>query len=381
MPVAIWADEASAAEQTILISAEGAVPVEMRCRLSPTPIIAPLLVVTSHLANITATCGSMTCQSTEALHALTNDERLVIAADANVSVASDQFVGKALVAVEADPRADILQCAIAFQSLDAIVLDPSQLEGKWLEQLPVLLAGCTAIVVRGDAQPSLAVPWRQGEHAWVMRPPIIGPNGCDIGDVAYAPVSAWQPDLPASMRTRTVLLGLLTAVALGATFLLPRRWQLGTIIFGSLAISVAVWVASEQKPFETGGAIERFDGEWEQRDQWEYLTSPSRSQVEYSSAAMHWPVFADARQFEDSHAVLHWDAANKRARWTWQLPPDARAAFVAREVSPITQRPATMDAQSTTSPLARLAHNVYGAPSPPSQPISPNSPWPTLFLP
>jgi hypothetical protein len=79
---------------------------------------------------------------------------------------------------------------------------------------------------------------------------------------------------------------------------------------------------------------QRFGGDVVQVDRWTYQTSPVATKAEMKFEPITWPVFASAGHMESLHPILECDATGQPIRFRYELPANARMAFVTRTVTP-----------------------------------------------
>jgi hypothetical protein len=341
------------------IAADGAVPVE--CEGSGGSEIVPLLIFTS-------TAGPLRIESSSVadappLRALSSHQQLVAVAGTGDRLAEKLFPGESIVTVHVDPLNPLPGPAIAWQTLDALIVDGPWPAGLDLGKVPALLAGGTQIAVQSVNRPQGALPWEAIDGGWVLRPAIAGPMGCDGNDAAYESWGAWHPDLPGKVRGRVVLAGLLfSLIALGC-FLLPAKWVTPAIVIAvaGAMICIAWWRSSFPGAFVARGSVIVAGSAIEQEDRWQFVTVPQPATRAMDCGGEMWPVFADASQAGQVGMTLKWE--DGAGRFDFALPMNGRLAFMSRTLHSAPTPPATEESAQaqtqTQTPMSAIARDIY----------------------
>lgn len=337
------------------ITADGAVPTELDGEDTPTKI-APLLMISNDAGKVRIDGATMPGNSQ--LHALSSHQQLVAVAGSGDRLAIKLFPGESIVTIHVDPLDPLPGPALAWQTLDALILD-----GPWpgsfdLHKLPALLAGGTEIAVRSPDRPDNLLPWESIDGGWVLRPPIDGPIGCDGNDEAYVPVAAWQPDLTGAMRMHVVLAAVLFSLASLACLLLPRKISLPSMGMATLgAVLVIGWWRSElPKVFCATGNLIVEHRPLRQTDHWQFFTSRQATAGECDCTGEIWPILTDAADAARLNLSLHWN--HDAGRFTFDLPADQKLAFVTRALEPASAGNAS-ESSSVESPMTALSRGLY----------------------
>ena len=343
-------------EQAIKLQASGALPTIVDSGHG-TSWITPMLSAGPDVGTITVDGGAVVAQLPRALQS--HDVLVgILGGAAQESAARKLIPGTHPLLVQLDPTHPLAGPAMAWQSLDAVVLDrwPGNLQ---LTELPALLAGGMTIAVTASSPPDSALPWRPFADGWALRPNLAGPLGCDGNDEAYFPSGMWHPDLPASDRFRIIAVGVVAVPLLLMTQMLRTR---GCAVAWSLVILLILGFTMTMPAirFDGRGAIEVSRVGWEQSDQWTYFAArhPTNFKTPLSSPA--WPIFDQPSQAEELQCTMR---DHDGIALQFILPADHRLATVRRLIRPSiepTIETASAHAQTdTNSPMARLAQSLY----------------------
>jgi hypothetical protein len=350
MPVRV---EPSAA---VTITADGAVPSRWH-QSSGAPVIVPLLIFANDAGHLRIDGSPL--PGDPPLRPLSSHQQLVAVAGGGDRLAAKLFPGETIVTLHVDPLDPLPGAELAWQMLDALIVD-----GPWpgsfdVRKLPGLLAGGTEVAVHSPDRPDDGLPWESIDGGWVLRPGIAGPLGCDGSDAAYLPWSAWHPDLPAAVRVQIVLAGILFSVAVLACLLLPRRYSKAAIAaFTTCAvIAIGYWQSQTPKLFRARGDVV-FEGQaLGQTDRWQFLTSRQSVAGEIECSGESWPVFADPSQGALLNMCLDWNGGG--GRFTFQLPSQGKLAFFSRTIRPLPLTPPASASGDEESPMAGIARALY----------------------
>jgi hypothetical protein len=348
MPVRVVRGEQS-------VAADGAVPLQIDSSPSQSTIV-PLLVFADKLDGLQIDGSARGLDAL--LRPLSSHQQLVAVAGAGDRLAETLFPGETIVTVHVDPLDPLPGPTLAWQTLDALIID-----GPWpgsfdLHKLPALLAGGTEIAVRSPDRPAGALPWESVEGGWVLRPAIDGPIGCDGNDLAYAPAAAWNPDLPGATRAQIFLAGVLFSIAALACLLLPRHLYLPAIIAATIFAVIAIggWQRRQDWIYHAQGEV-IVERPLMQIDRWQFVTSPAEAAGEIPCSGEMWPIFADPSQAIGSKMALRWSGT--AGRYTFVLQPNARLGFVSRSFATGPHAPAAGDSADTQSPMMSVARALY----------------------
>jgi hypothetical protein len=296
--------------------------------------------------------------------------------DAASAAAAELFPSVRLVMPRLNPANPLPGPALAWGSLDAVVLS-RPLDAT---QMSEALSQGLVIAILSQQPPDDRWPWRREGGCWVLRPPNVGIVGAIGGEAAYAPVNAYQPLQPASRRRQVVLVGVVVSLLVLATLLARGRWavSLTVVLVVGCALAIEAWRRRQSPIRHVGGAIV-VQGELMQRDEWSYSIALRDGRGSTAGEAM--PIV-----LSDAHAPriglsLACDA--NQPRWSYDLKQGAKVAFRLRWVTGETEQRTSSAVVSPLDELARLAYAGRGrriiAHSLPSQ-TEPNDFWPTVIV-
>jgi hypothetical protein len=287
--------------------------------------IVPLFVLSSTADHLQ--CGEISSP----LHSLSDDQKLIGVTSHDDVLLTQLFPSKKIVQIDLNPSAPLPGPAIAWNSLDAIIVD--SIDQK---QLPQLLAIGMTIAVRSDAKPDTTWPWQRLAGAWVLRPSLSPNHPGSMGESAYDPVDFWSPGgHSAQARELIVLLALLLSCLMLAITLWRSRWMLPALaIFVAIfCIGFQLW-RSRQSEVNTLIQTNRLIGEMMKLDRWSYQTAPLASSTEMKFDDCTWPVFASTAHADSLHATLECDATGQPLKIKYDLPAKAKMAFLTRSITP-----------------------------------------------
>ena len=299
------------------------------------------------------------------LRQLADSERLVgFATGLDEALAKTLTVGGTTVAkvipVPLDPVQPIKGHPLAWELLDAIVLDSASLARVDDAQVSGLLSCGVSIAVRGYARPPGSWPWTREGQCWVLRYSPAGPLTAGYDAAAYAPVADWRSGWPWPFRRRVLgFAAVLCIVLLGVALWRPPLvavWMVAAVVVASALMG---WWWRGQVPVQQGGGeVVITGGPIVQTDGWTYQ-STSRD----AFATLRWtevsrPIFASRGGLDDVWVSLNCDTAGQPKAFATWIPAGRRVAFLSRSVGTIA--PAATPANPVNSPLASLVREgVY----------------------
>jgi type II secretory pathway pseudopilin PulG len=289
------------------------------------------------------------------LHVLGANDRLVGFTGNESGVAAQLFPGQICIPVRIDPTVLLSGPTIAWESLDAIVLE-NPIESKRTSEL--LAAGIT-IAIRLAAPPDSTWPWQRVGEYWVLRHEPAGPLGSIEGEAVYVPLQAWQPGQAAHLRRQVVLVAIAMSLAMISTLLIrrPRQSLIAMIIVALLCAAVVeVWRRQQPSVRSAEGSVVVAQNGLLQTDQWQFeVASASGSGIQ--SVAADRPVLVDELQADRLHLRARCDTQGNLS-WQFELPSGSALALLSRRLD----RAEPMEATTSTSrrsPLNDLARRVY----------------------
>jgi hypothetical protein len=301
------------------VAVNGATPVS----IGATPGVASVAPRSAGVAPVyvySATAERLQCgEQSLTIHALADDEKLVGLATHDEALVKALFPSNHIAPVELNPTNPLPGPAIAWDSLDAVVVDA--IDAKLI---PELLAAGTTIAVRSDSKPDETWPWKRLLDAWVIDP-----------DDAYRPTYGWTPMRSTAVRQMVITIAILASCAMLALAMWRSRLNLPVLGAFVLVFCTGLVLWRARQPDVMSMTMEqRFGGDVVQVDRWTYQTSPVATKAEMKFEPITWPVFASAGHMESLHPILECDATGQPIRFRYELPANARMAFVTRTVTP-----------------------------------------------
>ena len=317
--------------EQIELRAGGAVPTQARLA-SNADVVVPWLAISELREPRWSSPGEQDVPLQPALRPLGDGERLVaFTGPEDPTLAAALFPGKRLIAVALEPSRPLLEPAIAWETLDAIVVPPAVFE-RLADRCQLLLAAGMAIVVRSESQapPDARWPWTRLGDYWVLRHESIGP-GEVIVPAAYSPTYAWERAWPPAFRWKLGAFALVLCILATAASLWRSRMALLAlfIVSGGAALVLTLWYSHQSAVLELRAGVIVRDKQFAQFDLWRWQSSvrPADTSVEVSGL-VH-PVFATARQAEQMQFKLL-AAPDGSMRFAYYLEPQQTAALMTR---------------------------------------------------
>ena len=348
MPVHITHDSGNI---TLSLSARGAVDI----RISPAgnSVTIPWLMVQSLIENATWSDGSSQHPIDQPFRIVGPNEQLIGSTSGNIDIAQTIFPNAKLIHIPLDPASPLPGSPVAWEALDAIVLDDAR--GLNDETIGTLLSAGTAIAVRGPP-PDARWPWENVADFSVLRHLPAGPQSLVL-EAAYSPVYSWQPELPGIARCRIFLAGVIfTLIVLGASLWRSplTSWLVTVLSVAALAI-FAMIRATQSHPRSISGDIIVIDPRFTQSDAWTFLTS-AKDSIQSAPAKHSQPVFASNSHAARSEMKLICTGDGIPDKFEFLIEPNARIAFLRRSLVP-GATPRRM--VSVNSPLQDLVRAMY----------------------
>jgi hypothetical protein len=262
------------------------------------------------------------------LHPLSDDQALIGVTSHDDALLVQLFPSKKIVTIDLNPSQPTPGAPIAWDSLDAIIVDSLD-----QENLPQMLATGMTIAVRTGTKPDTSWPWERIADAWVLRPKLDRPGL--MGESAYDAIDFWTPGHSIQSRQLTVLVAILISCLMLAIALWRSRWALP-----ALAVFVVIFCVifqlwrTRQSQMSTLIQTNQLTGEMTRLDRWTYQTSPLFTSTEVKFDACIWPVFASTSHADSLHATLECDATGQPLRIKYDLPARSKMAFLSRSITP-----------------------------------------------
>jgi hypothetical protein len=331
--------------QPASILASGAVGAE----LPDGNAMAPVLVVAA-LNDVRLSLGNQAIEPRlSPLRVLRPDQRLAgIATDADDAgkLLRELFPAKAIVRAPLGRTEPLPGPAMAWTSLDALLLDPSAAARVSVEQLTTLRASGVAVAIRVDARPASDWPWQQ-RGAWWVLPPDESASVDVVQPDRYAPAG----DLAgASTHVRQVIIASLACFALAiiaiSLWRLRRAWVAGVAVSVLVACGVCLWMTTQ--PTSATRVVEGRSGDWSDR----YTQHVARADGEVghvidANAAAAWPILFSPNHARDVNLALQCRADGTPAAFVARLKRGQSLVFLERSRVAVTPAPSPATAPAT----------------------------------
>jgi len=324
------------------------------------PVTAPVLMPSGAERQLAWRAGDAARPSIP-LQPLRDDQRLIgVTSPAGASAAAGAFADGEAVVVRLDPVRPLPGPAIAWDALDAIVLDswPGGIDPAAVPQL--LAMGVTIAVMSAEA-PDEQWPWQPQGELFVLRPRLAGPTGAAFDERVYLPTQGWVATHEPAMRQLVLWAGVLLALLAAATSLWRSRLNLAAM---ALLVIVAVLLIELYRR-GTSPAAERTAlisvpaDPLMQRDAWTWRKMLRRGQLRLDAAELSYPIFASPSHLRVAAPVLRCDGDGTPREFVVTLDRDASVALLRRAVT--RSRDDEVATREDVSPLVvEMARRVYG---------------------
>jgi hypothetical protein len=363
MPVAVTVRTLSR-PATLRIKADGAADTVLDVGAGSVELVVPLLVLRAPLGVVSATIDGTTVATYSGdLRSPASGEQLVGMLSAGVRPPQELFPSRNVIPILLDPTAPLRGAGIAWEALNAVVLDGPALARIDATAMDQLLTAGTIVAVRAPKAPAMpAVSWKQSGDFWLGTRPSLGPLGAVVSESAYEPTYGWEPGWPGATRRGIVF----AAIAyVGASLLLTlwrtrRPWGAQVLCAAVAVGTVVVWAQRRPAVFEATTGVVVKQGQFEQRDRWAYQASMSGRDGAFRWTGATWPVFASAEQMERVRVELRCDERGMPKGFVYRLPPRGRIGFLSRTFW--NSRPDNVERElrlPVTSAASRVARDLY----------------------
>jgi hypothetical protein len=267
------------------------------------------------------------------VEALGEDERLIGSTVPDTQVASQLFPEKKLFHVGLDLANPLPGPALAWNTLDAVLLDAASAARVTEKQLETLLASGTTVAVKSELRPGAAWNWKRLGEWWVVRPPQDGSIEL-IQPERYADFSSASVGWPSPVRWSLFLTLLAFSLLAVAVSLLRWRKSWMAVIFLSVftVAAVMLWRKAQRPMIQTTTMFSV--GPWQ-----ETLTHyASMADGEFrhpidADDALTLPVFWSRRQLEDVKLVLECNPDGTPIAFVGKLNRDQSIVFISRSLA------------------------------------------------
>jgi hypothetical protein len=308
------------------VSGEGAVSTSW----SGSPGIVPVMIVGDAPTSLKTSDGS-----TLSLRPAGDAERIVAFTRDTQQAAARLLSNEKRIEVTLDDADPLPGPTIAWEALDAIVLNPTAMSRLRAAQRAALLAAGVVLAATGDQPPDRVWPWTREGALWVLQYAPVGPGRELVDDAVYAPTYSWPAGWPAAFRGTVLAAGALigiTAVAV-AMWLRPKRGVVGMILLAIVSTgAIAAWRRSLGIVSAAGGDVIVLHAPFVQRDAWVYERARGDGQRDVSFDGWVRPVLVSGGQL--ASIGLRLNATAGGMVYQYSARRGQTVAFVHREVVP-----------------------------------------------
>jgi hypothetical protein len=367
MPVR-W--DAPLAGGSLALSATGAVTTRILSLAQPHGAF-PWLAINSNITNVSN-------PHLPPLHPLADDDLLIINTLPNDQAPTEIFPHRSLTTIHLTAT-ELVPNPMAWQTVDAIILDPQTFENFPSSLRNQFLAEGITLAVPGPTRPEINFSWQHQGNWWLASaglnlPPIISPD-------VDAPTFGWTPGRSPEFRRRIFLFATIYCLLIAGIALWPSRWMLLAIIAVTIASSFFFALDNRrQSPIARQSGTILIDGPVQLQDSWLFQLSHRAADFRIPIAGSTQPIVSDPAQLNSLNLTLDCDPTGQPIALTGRLSPDKPLALMQRRIAQwATYHPS---APSITSPLRLLVTNsIYPGFTAVDQ-LNNSAPqvWPTLIL-
>lgn len=268
------------------------------------------------------------------LHALDDSDCLVGDGGDDPAAAGKLFPAKRLITVRLDPVHPIQGPAMAWETLDGLLVTPIGLANISDEMLRELNVAGVTIAVSGESEPRSVLAWRREGGLWIARgvPSITASATPD----AYAPTLQWLGGKSLDFRRQIVLLGTLFGILAGGVCLTRSRWSAiaaaGLVTTFGLA---ADWNNRGFSPVASAMGIVQFDVDRKLAvaDVWVFEQSHRDADFDLAVSGSVHPIAMENSQWRNWNLVLTCGSDGTPVSLSGRLKANEPLAVVMRRVA------------------------------------------------
>ena len=339
--------------------------------------LAPFLPIGSiDAVSLHSTDGSIDARLP--LHELTPADILIASADDRVAlddVARSLAPGKTATALHLDSANPLPGPAVAYTTIDFLVLTTEQVGNLSDDAVGTLLAGGTVLVVAADAPPNGLWPWRADGRFYVLAgPPPLSPQSAAGANALY---SSWRPGLTEFTRRQAWLMGLAAGLLVVGISLWRSRRMLpafGVAVVFAVA-GISAWQNAQPLVACANADVVLRTPRIERTDRWiiQQCDRPADSIILFDGFTI--PAVENPRQAGDVSVICQSTGKPLALRWQFAdgpRPPEITIIGHARARAAAAAPTAATDSP-VESPLSPLAASIYHGPIIGAAPMESNS--------
>jgi hypothetical protein len=379
MPVRWEFSQSPPGGSEIILSGDGAVTSRVSQIALPEGIF-PWMVLQADVNHIRAQTPAGVETISQPLHPLTDAQKLVGVAGNDVAAASQLFPGEEIVPIRLDSLHPISGPAMAWESLDGLILTPGQWQDIPQNTRRDLFAAGVKIAVSGDNPPQESFHWQQTSRWWIARsvslPLAVNPD-------ALTPTEGWIAGTPADLGREIVLLGVLFGIFATGIGLWRSRWMPPALaVFSAGFCSIIASEYSAPRIAEAGGIVQIAQPA-ELADSWTYLESHRDADFNVAAPGIAIPILSDPSQSATCNLVLNCDSAGQPISLSGRLKADEPIALLSRaiagQIDPVLA-PVTSPLRALATPAIYPGLSVAGQLSNEQPATGAETRWPTILL-
>jgi hypothetical protein len=270
------------------------------------------------------------------------EQRLVGFTTIDLQFAQELFPGDTIVPIQLSAADPLAGAAVAWETLDAVVLDNTV--SNVSEQKLRDLGSC-----------GVTVAWRPGE---ISKPSIVGPPAAAENLAAFAPVQGWAADWPSAFRRGVMLCAIAFSIIAMGVGLIRFRYSAVVLVLLCAIATVGLWMGWKNRPavLTRCGAIVVRDGALAQRDLWVFQATASGSASRMPWTDLMHPYFESKLDRLAMKPVLICGEDGTPQEFAFHLLAGQKIGFLMRSFIPTPQTPLH---KPVSSPLERLATRMY----------------------
>jgi hypothetical protein len=239
------------------------------------------------------------------LRALDDSDVLVADATDDPLLAGSLFPGRRVVTAPLDPVNPIIGPAMAWETLDALLVTPIGLANIPEPKLRELWALGVTIAVSGGAKPAADLPWQNQSGCWIA--PAKSPLPAQVNPDVYAPTLQWVGGKSFANRINSVLLAAIFAILLcGICLSYSRAVPLFAAGLTVVFMTFAYWNNQRFSSVSSAQGIVQIDlgRSWNIDDVWTYLRSHRDAQFDLPLSGSVHPIMMETAQWDQANLVL-----------------------------------------------------------------------------
>ncbi|MGD0460951.1 MAG: hypothetical protein ABSB74_00540 [Tepidisphaeraceae bacterium] len=328
MPVRWDISSANTSSGIIQLSASGAIASRVQWSGNPRGIF-PWLVFDRNAGDVRWQLPAASGVDFPALHPLEDSDCLVVSTLDDDSPAAALFPGRRLILLH--PPINVDGPAMAWETLDAVLLTPDALAKISPSAGADLFAAGVELAVIGEARPDAMLPWRHNGRWWIACSNLRFPATVDSD--AYAPAYGWIAGRSGDFRLHIFLLGAIYCLIVCGIALWRSPWMPAAIVAASICAGFVY--ASENRKyspvFRRSGVVRLID-EAAFNDHWVYQVSHRDAEISVPVEDSIHPIFYDSSQPKMMNLTIDFGDHGQPVAISGRLVADQPLALMSRRL-------------------------------------------------